>query len=175
MRTSTPRRQGARIVLPLVLVALVGGACAEGAPTLAASSSDEPNHWRLAVSPYTHHWRYNDQHRPVWAIAIERARPDGWLIGASFFKNSFGQPSSYVYIGRKHEGMPGVAPLFFEWTGGLMYGYKGEYQTKVPLNFGGFSPGFLLSAGWQFNRRMSTQLNLLGDAAVMWQFNYAWR
>ena len=43
------------------------------------------------------------------------------------------------------------------------------------LGLGGFSPGFLLSAGWQIDRRMSTQLNVLGDAAVMWQFNYAWR
>ncbi len=140
-----------------------------------AVDNDEPNHWRIALSPYTRHWRYNAEHRHVWAIAIERVRSDGWLAGASFFKNSFGQPSSYVYIGRKHEGMLGVAPLFVAWTGGLMYGYTGKYQTKVPLNLAGYSPGFLLSAGWQFDRRMSTQLNLLGDAGVMWQFNYAWR
>jgi hypothetical protein len=175
MRTSSPRPQG-RIVLPgllALLAALAGGVHAEDAPT--ATDDGGPNHWRLAVSPYTHHWRYNPEHRPVWAIAIERARSDGWFVGASFFKNSFGQPSSYAYIGRKYEGMLGVAPLFVEWTGGLMYGYKGKYQTKVPLNLGGFSPGFLASAGWQVDRRMSTQLNLLGDAAVMWQFNYAWR
>lgn len=163
-------------VLPLLaLLTLPGGvrAADDGVPVF--SDDTEPNFWNLAVSPYSHHWRYSEEHRPVWAIAIERRRPDGWLAGASFFKNSFGQPSSYVYIGRSYPGMLGVAPLFAEWTGGLMYGYKGKYQTKVPLNFGGFSPGFLLSAGWQFNRRMSTQFNLLGDAAVMWQFNYAWR
>lgn len=140
-----------------------------------AVEDDEPNHWRIALSPYTRHWRYSAEHRHVWAIAIERVRSDGWLAGASFFRNSFGQPSNYVYVGRKHEGMLGVAPLFVAWSGGLMYGYTGKYQSKVPLNFGGYSPGFLLSAGWQFDRRLSTQINLLGDAAVMWQLNYAWR
>lgn len=173
MRTTTPL-QRARIVLPGLLALLAGLAGPVHADD-ATDATDEPNHWRMAFSPYTHHWRYSAEHRPVWAIGIERARPDGWLLGASFFKNSFGQPSSYVYVGRKYEGLLGVAPLFAEWTGGLMYGYKGKYQTKVPLNVGGYSPGFLLSAGWQFDRRMSTQFNLLGDAAVMWQFNYAWR
>ena len=140
-----------------------------------AVDNDEPNHWRIAFSPYTRHWRYNAEHRHVWAIAIERVLPDSWFVGTSFFKNSFGQPSNYVYVGRKHEGMLGVAPLFVAWSGGLMYGYTGKYQSKVPLNLGGYSPALLLSAGWQFDRRTSTQLNLLGDAAVMWQFNYAWR
>jgi len=140
-----------------------------------AVDNDAPNHWRIAFSPYTRHWRYNAEHRYVWAIAIERVLPDGWFVGTSFFKNSFGQPSNYVYVGRKHEGMLGVAPLFVAWSGGLMYGYTGKYQSKVPLNLGGYSPALLLSAGWQFDRRTSTQLNLLGDAAVMWQFNYAWR
>ncbi len=171
MHTS-PARRKARIVLLALLAALAVGAHAEDA---GQASADEPNHWSLAVSPYTHHWRYSAEHRPVWAVAIERRRSDGWLAGASFFKNSFGQPSSYVYLGRKYDGMLGVAPLFAEWTGGLMYGYKGKYQTKVPLNVGGYSPGFLLSAGWQFDRQLSTQLNLLGDAAVMWQLNWAWR
>lgn len=175
MRKSSPRRQWARIVLPGLLALLAGLAGQGHAEDTARADADEPKHWRLAVSPYTHHWRYSAEHRPVWAIAIERQRSDGWLAGASFFKNSFGQPSSYLYIGRKYEDMLGLAPLFAEWTGGLMYGYRGKYQTKVPLNFGGYSPGFLVSAGWQFDRRMSTQLNLLGDAAVMWQFNYAWR
>lgn len=67
--------------------------------------NDEPNHWRIALSPYTGHWRYNAEHRHVFAIAIERVLPDGWFVGTSFFKNSFGQPSNYVYVGRKHEGI----------------------------------------------------------------------
>ena len=109
------------------------------------------------------------------AVLASGTRDDGWLAGASFFKSSFDQPSGYVYLNRKYEGLLQVAPLFAEWTGGLMYGYRGKYQPKVPLNFGGYSPGFLVSAGWQFDRRLSTQPNLLGDAAVMWQFNCAWR
>ena len=147
----------------------------EAATATTIAGSEEPNHWRLAVSPYTHHWRYNAEHRPVWALAVERQRPDGWMLGASYFKNSFGQPSGFLYVGRKYDGMLGVAPLFAQWSGGLMYGYRGKYQAKVPLNLGGFSPAFLLAAGWQLNRRWATQLNLLGDAAVMWEMSFAWR
>lgn len=148
-------------------------ACA--AETEAAAAPPEPNHWRLVVSPYTHHFRFNTEHRPVWALGIERQHDKGWLGGASFFKNSFGQPSSYLYVGRRHEGLLLPAPLYLQWSAGLMYGYKGKYQTKVPLNFGGYSPGLLVSAGWQVDRHLSVQLNLLGDAAVMLQVGHAWR
>ena len=34
-----------------------------------------------------------------------------------------------------------------------MYGYRGEYEDKVPLNSNGFSPGLLLSLGWAFDKR----------------------
>lgn len=135
----------------------------------------EPNHWRLVASPYTHHFRYSAEHRPVWALGLERQHGNGWLGGASFFKNSFGQPSGYAYLGRRHEGLLLPSPLYLQWSAGIMYGYKGKYQTKVPLNFGGYSPGVLVSAGWQVDRHFSVQLNLLGDAAVMLQIGHAWR
>jgi hypothetical protein len=34
----------------------------------------------------------------------------------------------------------------------MMYGYRGEFQNKVPLNYKGFSPGALVTLGWQFTR-----------------------
>ena len=51
------------------------------------------------------------------------------------------------------------------------YGYKGRYKDKVPLNMHGLSPGFVMSVGWQFNRRWSTQVNVLGTAGLMWQLS----
>jgi hypothetical protein len=56
-----------------------------------------------------------------------------------------------------------------------MYGYRGKYEDKVPFNNNGFSPGALVSVGWQFNRTTSVQLNALGDAGVMFQLSYDWR
>ena len=154
--------------------ALLGCLClaAQADETPAAS---EPNHWRLVASPYTHHFRYSAEHRPVWAVGLERQRDDGWLGGATAFSNSFGQPSAYLYLGHRYENLMGFDPLFAQWSAGLMYGYKGKYQTKVPLNYNGYSPGLLVTAGWRFNAQQSVALHLLGDAAVMLQLAYDFR
>lgn len=140
-----------------------------------ADEAPEPNHWRLVASPYTHHFRYSAEHRPVWAIGLERQHTNGWLGGATVFSNSFGQPSGYLYLGHRYENLMGFDPMFAQWSAGLMYGYKGKYQTKVPLNVNGYSPGVLVSAGWRFNQNQSVALHLLGDAAVMLQLAYDFR
>ncbi len=129
-------------------------------------------YWRAAVAPYAPHFRPSDEHRDVWATAIERQRPDRWLAGFSYFRNSFGQPSAYAYVGQRHPGLLDIEPLFFQWSAGILYGYKGKFKDKVALNVGGFAPGALVGLGWQFNRNASATVHLLGDAAVMFQF--AW-
>ena len=129
-------------------------------------------HWRLAFSPYSPHFRPSAQHRHVVAIALERQRPDDWLAGFSFFRNSFGQPSAYAYLGRRHGPLLDNERLFFQWSAGVLYGYKGEFKDKVALNVAGFAPGALVGLGWQFSDRGSALLHLLGDAAVMFQFSY---
>jgi hypothetical protein len=127
-------------------------------------------HWRVAVSPYTKHYRYSADHRHVYAVSLERQRDDGWLAGAALFRNSFGQPSSYAYLGRQFNDLFDQPHLFGQVSAGLLYGYKGAYQTKVPLNFRGFSPGALFSAGWRSESGLSVTVHLLGDAGVMLQF-----
>jgi hypothetical protein len=129
-------------------------------------------YWRVAVSPYTHHWTFSEQHREVYALALERQRSDGWLAGASRFRNSFGQPSAYLYLGWRSGPLLELEPLFWQWSAGLMYGYRGEFKDKVPLNFGGFSPGALLSLGWQTSRRSSVMVHALGEAGVMLQLSW---
>jgi hypothetical protein len=128
--------------------------------------------WRLAAAPYAPHFRYSEEHRAVVAVAIERQRPDRWLAGLSLFRNSFGQPSAYGYVGRRHPDLFDVQPLFFQWSVGVLYGYKGKYKNKVALNVGGFAPGALVGLGWQVNRDTAATVHLLGDAAVMFQFSY---
>lgn len=135
----------------------------------------EPGQWRTVVSPYTLHWRYSDEHRSVYALGVERQSPDRWLLGGSLFRNSFGQPSAYAYVGRRTTELLGSPDLFAQWSVGLMYGYRGKFQHKVPLNVNGFSPGALLSVGWQVNRNVSLMAHALGDAGVMFQLGYDWR
>jgi len=126
------------------------------------------------VSPYTLHFRPSEEHKTVWAIGVERQRDDGWLAGATYFRNSFGQPSGYLYVGQRYRGLFDRPPLYFQWSAGLMYGYKDKYEDKVPLNSNGFAPGAVASLGWQFDRHFSAQLNLLGDAGLMLQLSYDW-
>mgnify|MGYP002783788907 FL=1 len=128
-------------------------------------------HWRVAFAPAAPHFRPSAEHQDVFAVALERQRPDLWLAGLSLFSNSFGQPSAYAYVGRRHEALMDVRPLFFQWSGGIIYGYRGQYADKVPMNVGGFSPGLLVGLGWQFDRRRSAVVHLLGDAALMFQFS----
>jgi hypothetical protein len=147
----------------------------------AAAASEEPaqeagaGHWRLVVSPYTLHFRPSPEHKHVWAVGGEFQRDDHYLFGASYFSNSFGQDSGYLYVGRRYPGLLDRPPLFFQWSAGLMYGYKGSYEDKVPFNAKGYSPGALVSLGWQFDRQTSAQLNLLGDAGVMLQLSHDFR
>jgi hypothetical protein len=132
-------------------------------------------YWRAAIAPYAPHFRPSDEHTDVWAIGIERQRPDRWLAGFSYFRNSFGQPSAYAYIGQRDTGLLDTEPLFFQWSAGVLYGYKGKYKDKVALNLAGFAPGALVGLGWQFNRNASVTAHLLGDAAVMFQFAWDYR
>ena len=140
-----------------------------------SASSEEAGHWRLVVSPYTHHFRYSAEHQPVWALGLERQLDERWLLGATYFSNSFGQPSGFVYTGHRYENVFGQPSLFAQWSAGILYGYKGKYQNKVPLNFNGYSPGVLLTAGWRSNSQSSVALHLLGDAAVMLQVAWDFR
>ncbi len=136
--------------------------------------NNSPGHWRVLASPYTYHWRYSAEHRHVYALGAERQYDDLWLAGASYFSNSFGQPSAYVYIGHRNEGLM-ESPLFFQWSVGVIYGYVGRFKNKVPLNYGGFAPGALVSLGWQFNAQTSVAVHALGDAGVMLQLAYDFR
>ncbi len=132
-------------------------------------------YWRAAVAPFAPHFRPSDEHQNVYAVALERQRPDRWLAGFSAFSNSFGQPSAYAYVGQRHTGLWGQEPLYFQWSAGILYGYVGKYKNKVALNVGGFAPGALVGLGWQFNRHASATVHLLGDAAVMFQFAWDYR
>jgi hypothetical protein len=57
------------------------------------------------------------------------------------FSNSFGQPSAYAFAGQRYLDPFGFENWYLQWTAGLLYGYVGEYEDKVPLNYKGFSPG----------------------------------
>lgn len=124
-------------------------------------------------SPHTHHWRHSEDHRPVFALSLSRRLPDNRFCGASLFRNSFGQPSAYVFVGKNWDGFIRAAPrLYAGLSAGVIYGYKGEFKDKVPLNFGGFAPAVIPAIGYRLGDRGSVEMQVLGTAAVMFGANW---
>lgn len=132
----------------------------------------EQAHWRVAMAPHTEHYRPSAEHQTVWAVALERQRHDGWLAGASRFSNSFGQPSAYVYLGHRFDRLFGQRALYGQLSAGLLYGYRGRFEDKVPFNNDGFAPGALATIGSQLTRRAAVAAHFLGDAGVMLQLSW---
>ena len=125
----------------------------------------------LMYSPFTHHFDPSPEHRYVWLVGVERKRADHRLSGITYFSNSFGQPSTYIFPwGQAYPNVGGVEGLFVKWSAGLLYGYVDQYKDKVPLNANGFSPAIIPSIGFE-RAGYSTQINLLGTAGLMWQIS----
>lgn len=127
---------------------------------------------RFQFSPYTLHYSPSDEHKPVWMVGLERETPQGKLEGFTYFSNSFGQPSTFIYPwGQNYPDFLGVNRLSWKWTAGLLYGYKEPYENKVPLNYKGFSPGVILAVAYEFKSGWQAQLDMLGNSALMFQIN----
>ena len=138
---------------------------------LAVKGAAEPAHrGELTLSPYTLHWSNNPEHKHVYLVALDEQLPGGRLCGISFFSNSFGQPSTYVYAGQQFNQLFGQNNLFLKVTAGIMYGYVGQYENKVPLNYRGFSPAIIPSLGYKLTEHDSVQIKLLGTAGLMFSY-----
>lgn len=162
---------------------LIGAACALGIGSsaawaqnntpycpsfLAVEGAPEPDHrGEFTFSPYTHHWSRNPEHKHVVLVAVDEQLPGNRFCGVSFFSNSFGQPSVYVYAGQQFNDWLGVSNLFVKLTAGILYGYVAPYENKVPLNHHGFSPAIIPSIGYKLSEHDSVQVKVLGNAGLM--------
>lgn len=131
--------------------------------------------YEVFLSPYTHHWSSDPEHQQVYAVSLSRLLPNDRYCGFSLFRNSFGQPSAYAFIGKSWRGLlPQVPQLYVSASAGIIYGYVGKYKDKVPLNVGGFSPVIIPAIGYRFAPNASFEIQLLGTAAFMvgatWRF-----
>lgn len=124
----------------------------------------------ITLSPYTYHYSHNPLHQPVFAVSLERYASSSRFCGISLFRNSFGQPSGYVYIGKRFDNLLGQPRLFGKVTAGVLYGYVEPYEDKVPLNWHGFSPAIVPVLGYNIDEHRSLQMNVLGAAALMFSY-----
>lgn len=137
-------------------------------PVFAQQADTQPWHYSIKLSPWTLHWNEDPEHAQVWLAGLERQNPQRAVQGVSVFNNSFGQPSLFLYPwGQVYRPVRSAEQAYVKWAAGLLYGYRGRYERKVPLNQNGFSPGLILGLGWDIHPRYQVQLNLLGASAVM--------
>ena len=163
----SPRTKHALQVL-LVLFSLLSGSAALAATDADADAPDKPwdvAAWNLQTSLYTHHFdpdpdHNNDQN----LIAVEVVFNNDWLAGATVFDNSFGQPSQLVFVGKTWPIMDS-RHWYFKLMGGLLHGYKDEYEDKIPLNGLGVAPAIIPALGFRY-RRVLLEANLGGLAVI---------
>ena len=144
-------------------------------PRLVVSPWEAPEPWRtdrfyLETSLWTTHFNSDPNHDDTQdLILLEWNVTENWLIGAAVFDNSFGQSSQYVYGGYRFRPFEKLQPLYFKISAGIVHGYSGEYQNKIPFNGSGFAPIIVPSMGYCFNRFCS-ELVIFGGAGAMITF-----
>ena len=160
-------------LLATLALTLVAPLAAEPAPAAAERSPwDAPEPWRtdrwfFQTSVYTRHYSYDpahDDHQKL--ILVEYNITEPWLVGASAFDNSIGQPSQFVYGGRRVRPFEDLQSLYFKIGAGILHGYTGRYQNKVPYNQNGWSPGIIPSVGYCL-KRFCSEVVLFGTAGFM--------
>jgi hypothetical protein len=121
--------------------------------------------WSVQTSLYTRHFDPEPDHvNDQSLLALETGFANEWIGGLAIFDNSFGQDTQFLYMARRW-------PLFRSdhWyaklMGGLMHGYKDEYEDKIPFNGLGVAPAILPALGYS-NGPFIGELHLGGLSVV---------
>jgi hypothetical protein len=143
---------------------VMAGILAAFAPE-AQAAEDEKGFWQAQTSVYTRHFSPDPEHNNRQKlIGLEWNQASGWLYGAATFRNSYDQQSVYGYMGQRFESDD--YPVYFKLSGGLLYGYKGNYKDKIPLNNLGVAPVIIPGVGLHLGP-VTVEAVLLGVSATM--------
>lgn len=172
-RVATSYGSFASLVAAVSLYMLTTSAFAQSPPATPASQAEgvsEP--WRtdrfyLETSLYTRHFSSDPAHVDKQKLILgEWNITEQWLVGASFFDNSFGQPTQYVYGGWRYRPFEQLQPFYVKVSAGLTHGYKDQYRDKIPFNHSGVAPIVIPSIGYCFSR-VCSELVLFGGAGML--------
>ena len=126
----------------------------------------------IIFGPITYHYSHNPEHNPYpWFTGIEWESASRWEMGGALFRNSFSQPSGYLYGGKRWIAGPPDEHFFFKVTGGALIGYVKPNDKKIPVNANGLGLGIIPAVGYKY-QRASTQLVILGTSGFMWTLGY---
>ena len=134
------------------------------------TETEEPSGWKISgwniqTSLYTKHWDPEPDHTDHQKlIGPELVFENNYLVGLAIFRNSFDQPSQFLYIGKTWR-LFRSDYFYFKLVGGLLHGYKEPYEDKIPLNGLGVAPAILPSFGIRYKRVM-VEAQIAGTAAI---------
>jgi len=129
--------------------------------------------WRIQGSLHTTHFDPQPDHNNLnRLLSMENWRDDNWHGGLALFDNSYYQPSQYLYVGYSRD-LDAAGRFYWRVTGGLVHGYKGEYEDKLPLNANGIAPIIIPSLGIRAGSVFG-EVQLLGLAGAMLTLGYSW-
>lgn len=129
------------------------------------ASAFDIKEWRFQTSLYTKHWSPDPEHNNYARLLnLEFETTNKWIYGFAMFDNSFGQPSEYLYAGYSWK-LLNKDWAYFKLTGGLLHGYKDEYEDKIPLNGLGVAPAIIPTFGVKY-KRVFGEIQILGAAAL---------
>ena len=125
---------------------------------------------------YTKHRSYSAEHvdhNRMVNLEIQSNYDRVWgadktLFGVSVQRNSFGQPSQWIYWGQRWDFNDYV---YAKVTAGLLHGYKGKYRDKIPFNKAGVAPGIIPTLGFRY-KGVSVETIVLGTNALMFAVGY---
>lgn len=160
-------------------LALCAGAAQAQDSQAQADRFDGKPFWELVIGPFAVHFSNESEHKHVYLLGIERNVPgapawsyaDATIWGFSAFNNSFGQPSAYAYYGFRWDNLFGHPKWYAKISGGVIYGYKGEYEDKVPFNHDGFGLGIIPAIGYRVTPNDAVQIGTLGTAGLIFTYN----
>lgn len=145
-----------RLPVALLLCVLAVAPGAVRAQDAEAGSAPAPEAgWKVEdvyvfTSLYTKHFDPDPDHvNNQKMLGVELIMENRWSAGFATFDNSFGQQSEFLYAGYRWP-IRDSRHWYFKLTGGLLHGYKDEYEDKIPFNGLGIAPAIVPTLGFRY-------------------------
>ena len=144
-----------------------------GTTAPAEESASDNDRLSLVFGPYVYHYNNDSSHNDEpWLTGLEWHPRGSWVdFGAVYFRNSFNQDSVYAYAGKRWFIPDDREGIYLKLSGGPLYGYRGQYEDKVPFNHNGLAWAIIPGIGYQY-RAVDAQLVFLGSAALVVTFGF---
>lgn len=131
-----------------------------------ADATTSGSNYYLQAGTYTHYSSSDEHQGPNILVSLEAAKSNNCLYGLALFDNSFGQFSQYLYAGKKWQLHGPFEHFHTKLTAGLIHGYRGEYQDKIPLNDLGVAPVLIPSIGYDYGQ-YGADIIMLGNSGLL--------